>query len=193
MSLPYSFAHADIINEFVKIQCNQDLNFLRIENLIVNGSVSRKYSENNQKNLWKKYNLISINSLLKINTDGYWQKNDFDTNCELQEEDKTQKNYKVNIEGYAGNHNPNGKCGGHLSFNLSISNSEDNIIEKLNFFPNCHANTQIHNVTLIPHEQYLYINGTNSEGKYFRETIWISGKYKDTLPIKNTNIYETIE
>lgn len=198
LSFQSRLAFADIVNEFVQVQCNTDLNFLRIESFNINGDITLEYIKGHPRESWKKYGIISIDDeLFDINPeDRYQLAQTFSSECILKKKNLTKDVYKIIIDGYTVNGNPGGWCGGHRSFSITIWRGKKQLLEKLAFAPNCSGNIVfLDSLTLNPHENYIKINGQKDvDGSDSKESFYDFFDMDEIIsPLTNKSVYSNHE
>lgn len=209
---------ADIINEFVQVQCLRDLNLLKIDAFNANGDIAMERSEQNQEVLWDQHRIRNINTMIDyiqlIDNDGK-PSNDYrdtrmevkdpiQTSCTLIEEleDGTPKpqTYDIHIQPYFFNVNPNGECGGAQTLELTLKSKGRVFIDKLRYISEC-ADTKwarhnegtalgaIQSVSLNPEDGYISLEG--GLGKAYEEDFVFTDIFwlDDDLPITHEKVY----
>ena len=57
-------AWADIVNDFVQVQCLEDLNMLKIDSFGANGEIARDRSSENQNDLWERHGIRNMRTMV---------------------------------------------------------------------------------------------------------------------------------
>lgn len=181
-------ATADVVNEFVHVNCNPDLNVLEVRLQTVNGVIAQRYAENSDR-LWKKYSLLSLDALFDVTKDGTIQEGrTHKSECLLrsQNDAKQPTPYTVIVEGTAGNVNPSGFCGLARSIRLSLKTTSAPIITDLDFLPNCSEDRGIRSISFHPSEGYVVVNAILSRGVTTTEKEQTFFLDDDVFPLTNT-------
>ena len=216
----YSYdAKADTVNEFVQVQCLEDLNALRIDVFSANGKIAKKNAKDNPKALWEKHGIKDIRSMVGyvhlVDGDGTPSKdprdirmvvaNPIQTSCALTEEladgSQVPRTYDIHIEPYFFNTNPNGYCGGGSpTVELTLTSGKEVLIDHLRFVSECSSDGwhqhnkgmamgSIQSVQLNPEDRYISLYGGLDE-RYEDDFVFTSTFWFDEdLPITHEKVY----
>ncbi len=182
-------ARADIVNDFVQVQCLQDLNALKIDVFGANGNIAASRSHNNQQELWERHGIREISTMVDyirpVDENGLPSgdyrdtrmalKNPIQTSCALISETEGRKQesliYDVYVEPYFFNTNPHGHCGASPTFSLTVKTANNVLIDNLRFVSECvtyegshhdkgMAMGFIQSIQFNPEDGYITIDGT---------------------------------
>lgn len=170
-----SFARADVVNEFVRVECNTDLNVLHIELLNINGETALRFAQADPVSLLKKHNLVFLDSLFDV--DGEMKqvpKGKSSSTCALKSGDGDGNNvFNIDIIGLVLNDNAAGMCGLHRTIALNILMDNNILVRNLVFSPDCHDPREVRVLNILPDEGYVSVEGvgawSDDGGVYYQE------------------------
>ena len=184
-------ARADVVNDFVRIDCNKELNYLEIGPFGVNGWLSANNAKRYKDELFRKYGIIDLMTLFDINKE--WTRQtpiEFKTTCVLDTEDDPYENqphqpklakYDITLKGYTENGNPQGRCGGWRTYSLTIKKDGVTIIDDVPYEIHCGEDEVLSNVSITPHQGYIYAGTQDS-----KKVLW----WDRDLPITRDGIFD---
>lgn len=203
-------ASADIVNEFIQVQCLTELNALKIDEFNINGQTPSDYSEKNHQELWQKRAIYPYESLRKIETAPPHSQTALThkTQCILYKKTGIDSNekpilkeqvYDIEFGPYLFNTNPEGKCGNAAAFSVSVKTKDKIVIDDLPFLYQCSADDsgqetrseeEIQTILLLPEEGYINIEGSYldvEKNNYIQEfkTYWM----EEDLPVTARKFY----
>ena len=190
-------------NEFVQVQCLEDLNILRIDLLGASGKITSKGAVDHQKRLWTNHGIrelyTMIGTIRLIDENGKPSEDDrnirmvvkdpIQTSCTLVEqlEDGTQmpRTYDIHIKPYFFNTNAMGRCGGFVTFELTLTSGDQVLVDHLRFDSECSKNYW------YQHNKDMALGGLSSIGLYpENRRIRMSGglleEYEDKFVFKSS-------
>lgn len=183
-------AHADIVNDFIRIDCNKQLNYLSIESFGVNGWLPANNAKRKKDMLFKEHGIIDLMSLFEFSSDSKLQTPlTFETSCILDTLDDPDKNqthepkyskYDIKLKGFAENSNPGGSCGGWRSYSVTIKKDGITIVDDVPYEFHCGDDLVLGNISVNPHEGYLHAGN-----KFSLKTLW----WDEDLPVTIDKIY----
>ena len=212
-------AWADIVNDFVQVQCLEDLNMLKIDSFGANGEIARDRSSENQNDLWERHGIRNMRTMVDyirlIDENGkpsedhrdtrMVPKDPIQTSCTLVEEmadgKREPRTYEIHIKPYFFNTNPMGRCGGGSpTTELTITAGDRVLIDRLRFLSECSSYEPDHHnrgmamggissIYIYPESQYLTVDGGLYE-EYEDEFIFPYLIWFDEgLPVTHETVY----
>ena len=190
-------------NEFVQVQCLEDLNILRIDLLGASGKITSKGAIDHQKRLWENHGIRELYTMvgtIRLTDENGKPSEDYrdermvvkdpiQTSCTLIEqlEDGTQtsRTYDVYIKPYFFNTNAMGYCGGFVTFELTLTSEDQILIDHLRF------NSECSKEYWYQHDKDMALGGLSSVGLYpENRRIRMSGglleEYEDKFVFKSS-------
>ena len=181
------------MNDFVQVQCLEDLNMLKIDSFGANGEIARDRSSENQNDLWERHGIRNMRTMVDyirlIDENGkpsedhrdtrMVPKDPIQTSCTLVEEmadgKREPRTYEIHIKPYFFNTNPNGYCGGGSpTIELTITIGDRVLVDHLRFLSECSYNESVHHnkgmamggissIYIYPEERYITLRGRINE------------------------------
>lgn len=184
---------ADVVNEFIQVQCLKEINALKVDIFNVNGEISRKNALENYQNLWDVRGVVLADSLIKYNSDnGFQEAISLKKQCVLRGLGGEQKQiYNIDINTYLFSGNLNSQCGLGRTFEINITTKNQTLVDRFRFQYECFSNQKASSLTLLPHEGYIIFDLVNSDTEDAQNDKDSYGVFfmRDQIPITSQIVY----